>query len=155
MDVLKTLKNWLTKMEQHRAETEARLERGRGPCPGGDDDTALVCSECYEWADVHGEDHQVGDPCPCASVRGEPDSLGAGCTGTLQYRYDPDNTDHDWDGGSCWRCQALYPPYFEGDHPLGVAVRMEPKTEIPESMVREIVRLLEESSEETKPTSVE
>jgi len=32
---------------------------------------------------------------------------------------------------------------------------MEPKTEIPESMVREIVRLLEESSEETKPTSVE
>jgi len=86
-----------------------RMKLGAEPCSGIHD--TLICDVCAEAA--RSDEHQPGEPCPCASIRGEPDSIGVpgGCPGTLGWNHDPAEWggQHDFDDGTCWRCGGIEP----------------------------------------------
>lgn len=126
--VLERLNDWLRRMDEHRLDHAACLTRGKAPCTGGSTPLELICSECYGSFDTA----KLGDPCPL-------------CEGKISYRHDPEEWagKHDFDGGECWRCQALEPSLHEGTGHFAIMNAAEPTAEVPESMVREIVRLLD------------
>ena len=132
--VLGKLQEWLQLVDQHRVDRAAKLELGRGPCTGGKAPLLLWCSECS----ADSGDAALGDPCKKSD-----------CDGVYEYTYDPKKWAglHDWDGGECWRCAALDPEIHEGGENFAIASSGEPAAEVSESMVRDIVSLLEGNRE--------
>jgi hypothetical protein len=133
--LLRIFKSWTKSLEEHRASFKESLERGAGPCPGGRYDKDLVCDVCSEYVEDH-DDHtpKLGDPCSDGS-----------CSGRYAHKYDPESTEHDFDGGECWRCGGLSPSLWgDEDSPLRVVSTMdEPSFPLSEAMALELISILD------------
>ena len=129
--LLRIFKSWVQSLDAHRASFKQALDRGAGPCPGGSSDKDLICDVCVEYADSGAK---LGDACKNGS-----------CPGFYAYKYDPESTEHDFDGGECWRCGGLSPSLWgEEDSPLRASSEMDSATfPLSEAMAQELVRILE------------
>ena len=132
--ILNSLKNWLTEIDAKRTEVSQRVELGRHPCKGGSYDAD--CINCGEELEHH---TKMNGKLFCLSYSEDTDEY--------KRNYPKNSKEHDWDGGQCWRCNGYYPPYHDPNenHGMSIANTIEPDAHIPESMVREIVKFLEEN----------